>query len=1168
MSLQQQKSLNAHSQLEADLCTLRDSLEKVPDWLAKALNSTYSKHFSETTAGSASTSGMSGDFVLADNSSKDATQSMLREILNDGQQRGKLAQALVSPSNITLHREVTRIADDIRNNRQVSHHEQHIANQPSTTVAPINKWFSGPGSKPDMNLPSIRRSQTDEVDVGSLELDFSIDCDNNGDPRVLGKGGMGYVLVGIPTRPGPNKAIKVCHNPPHEPRMIREFELLSMLNLQFFPCAERLYRNQDGALCYSMKLVNGESLLTAFQAFHRIASDPLCTDANTISFIEDYLSVKRPAPGAPYSKEDIQEAFRAVLNYLIDVATAVQAMHDFGIIHRDIKPDNIRLEQLTRKPILLDFGLAKLQTVKDLDSDTVDFQVHGALTNPGAISGTLEYMAPEQAEGKSNTPHTAAVDIYSLGATLYHLITGSPAINTTSAAGKRRPLSEIVMQIRNGDVPVPVRLPALKSSVQKFSDLEAICRKAMSLKPSDRYASANDMIRDLRAWLSGNKVQAFAEFASKADTRRYRLHHWIRSNPGAYNTYRTVILGLFAMGGAGVTYTAYENGKAHRAAVVGKDSLSRISSSIERQIDSILGGLSLEAIPVRELDSIMTSGELARALKTAREQLQTELLKSSGSAINRYSSYGLASSVLDEAEALDVKLANMQNTLDRRASERREVRRQLMSFREEFSAIRDFVGNDLETRLSDTSQERIDRALSKYLDVFKDAPKQELQGVAPRLFFPDCSRSVEGLSTRLTTQELTSGEVQEIRAAVSSLLSYKVLTLQRSRASGYAPHVVQFLQSCDRYLEHARNLKGGEPGAFDIVLWWRIADALRQPRANALRAMVADFTTQALAGEGAVDRFSSQDLGILAKGLLDEYRFHEALKLFESIVVRGSLGANADPSLLPQRYLGELGKAIALGSLASRALETKDLREAHDRAIEANWSFNRALGSLAFLPDDSDDKRAKEAICWLGIARIQINEWRISSDEIFLQKMRVAHDEARKRGAGAYLNRNIGVDLLNTGNTSAAAEEFTQAIMSAPYLSNELLPLRASCYARLDLREDFVADIEAVLQSAQSLTSTAAIPPKDLVICARTVGEFMMQSSSSLTEKEAEDYLNLMRRLLSAVKISCSRGAPYTLSQLSLNAPSFDILKGKDPEFWRDYVDAVSRHQAGDALRE
>jgi hypothetical protein len=622
------------------------------------------------------------------------------------------------------------------------------------------------------------------------------------------------------------------------------------------------------------------------------------------------------------------------------------------------------------------------------------------------------------------------------------------------------------------------------------------------------------------------------------------------------------------MGGAGVTYTAYENGKAHRAAVVGKDSLSRISSSIERQIDSILGGLSLEAIPVRELDSIMTSGELARALKTAREQLQTELLKSSGSAINRYSSYGLASSVLDEAEALDVKLANMQNTLDRRASERREVRRQLMSFREEFSAIRDFVGNDLETRLSDTSQERIDRALSKYLDVFKDAPKQELQGVAPRLFFPDCSRSVEGLSTRLTTQELTSGEVQEIRAAVSSLLSYKVLTLQRSRASGYAPHVVQFLQSCDRYLEHARNLKGGEPGAFDIVLWWRIADALRQPRANALRAMVADFTTQALAGEGAVDRFSSQDLGILAKGLLDEYRFHEALKLFESIVVRGSLGANADPSLLPQRYLGELGKAIALGSLASRALETKDLREAHDRAIEANWSFNRALGSLAFLPDDSDDKRAKEAICWLGIARIQINEWRISSDEIFLQKMRVAHDEARKRGAGAYLNRNIGVDLLNTGNTSAAAEEFTQAIMSAPYLSNELLPLRASCYARLDLREDFVADIEAVLQSAQSLTSTAAIPPKDLVICARTVGEFMMQSSSSLTEKEAEDYLNLMRRLLSAVKISCSRGAPYTLSQLSLNAPSFDILKGKDPEFWRDYVDAVSRHQAGDALRE
>ncbi|MBT4867466.1 MAG: SUMF1/EgtB/PvdO family nonheme iron enzyme, partial [Planctomycetaceae bacterium] len=160
------------------------------------------------------------------------------------------------------------------------------------------------------------------------------------------------------------------------------------------------------------------------------------------------------------------------------VAEAVQFAHDRGIVHRDIKPQNILLDA-AGEPKVTDFGLAK--------------HIHGGsdLTATGQIIGTPSYMAPEQAAGNIEEIGTAS-DVYSLGATLYYLLTARPPFQAASPI-------ETVRQVIETE-PAPLR--QLNSSVPR--DLETICLKCLRKEPSKRYASANELAYDLNRW-SGNK---------------------------------------------------------------------------------------------------------------------------------------------------------------------------------------------------------------------------------------------------------------------------------------------------------------------------------------------------------------------------------------------------------------------------------------------------------------------------------------------------------------------------------------------------------------------------------------------------------------------------------------------------------------------------------------
>ena len=201
----------------------------------------------------------------------------------------------------------------------------------------------------------------------------------------------------------------------------------------------------DGIQYFSMRLLEGGSLVRL--AAHRYLGDP-----------------------------------RAAAGLLITLARAVHYAHQRGILHRDLKPANILLDAEGRVQVS-DFGLAKLLENK------------ADVTVSGAVMGTPAYMAPEQAAGDTHRL-TTAVDIYGLGAILYHLLTGQPPFQEETPLATLKKVLEAE----------PARPRALNPKIDR--DLETICLKCLQKEPDQRYESAEALARDLERWLAGEPIQA------------------------------------------------------------------------------------------------------------------------------------------------------------------------------------------------------------------------------------------------------------------------------------------------------------------------------------------------------------------------------------------------------------------------------------------------------------------------------------------------------------------------------------------------------------------------------------------------------------------------------------------------------------------------------------
>jgi eukaryotic-like serine/threonine-protein kinase len=210
-------------------------------------------------------------------------------------------------------------------------------------------------------------------------------------------------------------------------------------------------------------------------------------------FTMDYIAGGTLADRLKKGSLDAKESARLIA----DAADAVAAAHLQGIIHRDLKPSNILLDPDGVVKVT-DFGLARHAN-------------HDELTQTGIVVGTPSYMSPEQASGEPDKL-TAAADIYGLGATLYHLLTGRPPHKRASAA-------ETVRRIATHSFAAPRSLVSGLCPI-----LEAIVLKALARDPLDRYETSSAFARDLRNWIAGEPTIARPPTPRELLIRGFRRH--------------------------------------------------------------------------------------------------------------------------------------------------------------------------------------------------------------------------------------------------------------------------------------------------------------------------------------------------------------------------------------------------------------------------------------------------------------------------------------------------------------------------------------------------------------------------------------------------------------------------------------------------------------------
>src|SRR2546430_9235389 len=265
----------------------------------------------------------------------------------------------------------------------------------------------------------------------------------------IARGGMGEIYR-APHRPSRRivalKRILSCHADSRETlmRFRREAQAAAKLDHPNILPIYEVSESEDGLPFFSMKFAGGGSLLEAAPALRR-------------------------------------EPRRAVA-LMAKVARAVQYAHVQGILHRDLKPGNILLDG-GGEPLVSDFGLAKW------------LQPNSDLTRTPSIFGTPGYIAPEQVNG-SNGNLTPAADLYSLGAVLFHLLTGRPPFTGEHAL-------KVIQQA--SEKPAP-KLRSVAPALDR--DLETICAKCLEHEPQARYRSAGDLAEDLERWLHGHSIVA------------------------------------------------------------------------------------------------------------------------------------------------------------------------------------------------------------------------------------------------------------------------------------------------------------------------------------------------------------------------------------------------------------------------------------------------------------------------------------------------------------------------------------------------------------------------------------------------------------------------------------------------------------------------------------
>jgi serine/threonine-protein kinase len=328
------------------------------------------------------------------------------------------------------------------------------------------------------------------------------------------KGGLGEVFLASDMALHRDVAVKQiqefhANDPKSRSRFLLEAEITGGLEHPGVVPIYGLGKYADGRPFYAMRFIHGESLKTAIERFHQ-------------------------SEGVAQKPGERSLALRQLLGRFIAVCNTIAYAHSRGIMHRDIKPANIMLGKYG-ETLVVDWGLARVFQQEDRAGSLGEEALLSGLgggsseTPAGALVGTPVYCSPEQLAGQWDVVGPAS-DIFSLGATLYNLLTNRTPYNGRSGL-------EIIDQASKGEV-IPPR--QRKKDVPR--PLEAICLKAMACKQEERYGSALDLAADVEHWLADEPVAAYR------DPWPARLGRWARQHrplvAGALVLLATAVAGL------------------------------------------------------------------------------------------------------------------------------------------------------------------------------------------------------------------------------------------------------------------------------------------------------------------------------------------------------------------------------------------------------------------------------------------------------------------------------------------------------------------------------------------------------------------------------------------------------------------------------------------------
>ncbi len=348
--------------------------------------------------------------------------------------------------------------------------------------------------------------------------------------RVLGEGGMGTVYEARQDKPDRAVALKVVRANVLSPEMLRRFEHESqVLGRLQHPGIAQVY---EAGVVHDER---GEPL--PFFAMELVRG----------------LTLTRHA-------EQKRLGTRERLELIARVCDAIEHAHQKGVIHRDLKPGNILVDE-TGQPKVLDFGVARA-TDSDLQTTTMR-------TDIGQLIGTVPYMSPEQVSGDPGELDTRS-DVYALGVIAYELLAGRPPYDLS-----RRMIHEAVRVIREEE---PTRLSSINRTLR--GDVETIVAKALEKTKVRRYPSAESLGSDIRRYLRDEPI------AARPASAMYQVRKFSRRNRGLVSG----VLATFAVLLAGLGVSLYAFAQARQERDAKEQERSRAEAALRFVIDSLRSG--------------------------------------------------------------------------------------------------------------------------------------------------------------------------------------------------------------------------------------------------------------------------------------------------------------------------------------------------------------------------------------------------------------------------------------------------------------------------------------------------------------------------------------------------------------------------------------------------